>query len=96
MVFVEQLSGFDEDDFRTLNYTYYGNVPMMTVQGVWKDVKMIFEGDVTNVKTTYEATVKVFLTNATNPDNGLDGTLGIALVPDTLNFHEICLLCKLK
>ena len=63
----------------TLNYSWYGNNGY-TIQGVWVKVKMQFYVDDVLVPESPNALdLTVFVSYQDSPEEGVDGTLGLAL-----------------
>ena len=72
-----------ETDLRTLNYTFLGNQPMVTYQGVWTDVQITIpkKTGVTDASNYSTVNATIFVALGEPVDAGLDGTLGITIVP---------------
>ena len=74
MIFVEKESftDYQDSDLVTLNYTFYGDIPILSYKGVWTDVSISIPEDVTDsTKPIYEANFTVFVAIGDPPDNGL-------------------------
>ena len=78
------LSGYDDSDLRTLNYTFLGNKEMVTYQGVWTDVQMTIPrlNGVIDESNYSKVNVTIFVAFGVPVDAGLDGTLSLSVAPE--------------
>ena len=80
--------GVNEDDYVTLNYTFFGDETLLERKGAWVDIVMDINhekdlkdiGMDTEVKS-YSVDLTIFVARGKPADNGLDGTLSICVTP---------------
>lgn len=77
------LTGYDDSDLRTLNYTFLGNKEMITYQGVWTDVQMTIPklNGVDEESNYSSVNVTIFVAFGVPVDADLKGTLSLSVVP---------------
>ena len=80
--------GVNEDDYVTLNYTFFGDETLLVRKGAWVDIVMDInhEKDLKDIGMdeeikSYSVDLTIFVARGSPPDNGLDGTLSICVTP---------------
>ena len=92
MLFLEDATfetlGIPDDNMVNLNYTFFGESPLIERKGAWVDITMTIDHDkdprdigMDLEVTSYEIDFTIFIAKGKPPDSGLDGTLSICVTP---------------
>lgn len=93
VIFDPDFTDFSETDVRQLNYTYYGSETMELLSGAWVDASLYFSKDPDDTTVDpFEVDLTIFVVNSTAVDAGLDGTLGIAMVPNFGDWQQVSVM----